>query len=89
MLATDHNSITKPIGESDLDLTASSWTWWALKVLTNNLDLVTLWVLGHTKFRINLCHSGTSFKHKVSANILPVDVVLHYFNFGFTSVVSW
>jgi isocitrate dehydrogenase kinase/phosphatase len=50
---------------------------------------VTLWVLGDTKFRINLCDSGTSLKHKVSANILPVDVVLHYFNFGFTSVVSW
>jgi len=89
VLATDYDSITKLVGESHLNLTASSWAWWALKVLTNNLDLVTLWVLGYTEFRINLCHSGTSLKHKVSANILPVDIVLHDLNFGFTSVVSW
>jgi hypothetical protein len=46
-------------------------------------------ILGHTEYWINSCDAGTLLKNEVATNILPVHVILIYFNDGFASVISW
>lgn len=89
MLATDDNLISIFVGESDFDLTASSWTWWALELFTNQFEFGSVGIFGDTKFGIAIGDSCTSLKHKVPANILPIYIILLHFNDGFTSVVGW
>jgi len=89
MLAFDDDLVTILVGKANLDLVTATRARWALEVITNQLKFGTVRVLGHTENWINSCEVGTLLKYEVATNILPVHVILIYFNDGFASVISW
>jgi len=88
MFPTDDDLVSIFICESHLYLTASTWSWWALKVLTNQFNFGIVWVLSYTVSWINSCDSSSFLKHDVTAHVLPIDIILVDFNDGFTSKVG-
>jgi hypothetical protein len=84
-VSLNNNSVTLVVCESDLDVGAV--TGWAGEVLTIQVDVGSLRVLGYTECWFNLGNSWTVIESKVSANVLPVLVVLHNLNSSFTSVL--
>jgi hypothetical protein len=80
----DNDSITILICKSDLNVGAV--TSWASEVLTGNSKIGTLGVLGYTISWINLGDSWTIVESKVSANVLPILIILIDLNYCLSSV---
>ena len=86
-MALNNDSITILVGESNLDVRAV--TSWAGKVLTLDVESSSFRVLGYTIGWVDGGDSWTIIESKVSANVLPVLVVLVDLNDGITSVLGW
>jgi len=83
----DDDSITLLVGESNLDVRAVSS--WAGEVLTIEIEIRSLRVLGYTIDWADSSDSWTIIESEVSSNILPVLIVLVDLDGGLTSVLGW
>jgi hypothetical protein len=81
------NSITKLVSEPHLDFTAV--TIWACEVVTSYMNQSAVLVLGYTNSWIDLGNSWSIVECEISANVLPVLVILIDLDDCVTSVVGW
>lgn len=86
-MTLDDDSISGFVGESDLDVRAVSG--WAGEVLTVEVEIRSLGVLGYTINWADSSNSWTIIESKVSSNILPILIVLVDLDGGLTSVLGW
>jgi hypothetical protein len=89
MLSTHDNLVSMLVLKSSLYLTAASWLWWALEVLTYQFNFCSLWILGDTVTWIHSCKSSTFLKHYVTTYVLPSNTILIYFNNCLSSKIGW